>query len=335
MIIFLAGLIFAGFSIYKGGSNKEKSNFYSSSIHATNRGIGFIYSKENGGLERLTGKTVVEMGCYKSKCHASTCDDCHGKTVEGKISYSSDTATLYYACKKCHGDLAKDNPDVHFSAGMKCMSCHTSREIHGDGIEHSSYMEPGFFDTKCINCHGKLSESLSHSLHKNIVDCIACHDAESTTCFNCHVDNRLKGIKPDVIPRKNLAFLLNHNGKVTLGNMLTYVYKNKTMVTFATTFGHSISKTGRKCDECHGTQITREMQTRKFRILWWKDDSLYNAKGVVPVIDDYDWNLVFMDQKNGKWIPVKKPPKPLLNYSGFCSPLTKTQFEKLTFPHAN
>lgn len=315
--------------IYFQDDDKGKANFYSKSLHATNRGIGYIYAKEQGGLEKLTGITARDLGCYKAKCHATTCDDCHLKEMNGQKIYVSDTVTLCNACKKCHGDMAKDNPDVHFKKGLTCMNCHTSKEMHGDGTEHNTYLEPGFFDVKCEKCHISLSKIESHTVHKDKLACIACHDDENITCLNCHIDNRLKSSKDVQIPLKHMTFLLNHNGRVTLGNMLSYVYQNRTMITFAKTFIHSVKRDGRKCVDCHCTEIAKKIKDNSFRMVWWENDSLYNVKGIIPVLEGYDWNLVYLNNENGKWIPIMDPPKPLLNYSGSCSPITIDQFEKI------
>jgi hypothetical protein len=327
--IIIASIIFTGFTFLSPGDDKGKGNFYSTSLHATNRGIGFIYSKEHGGLERLTGITAEDLGCYKSKCHATTCDDCHLKEANGLKLYTSDTATLYSNCKRCHGDIAKDNPDVHFSRGMKCMDCHTSKEIHGDGKSPNSYLEPGFFEVSCEKCHVTLVKNKSHTIHGNKLACNACHGSEYATCLNCHIDNRLKEKKDRQVMIQNSTFLINHNGKVTLGNMISYVYQNKTMITFAKSFGHSIKKQGRTCNECHRTKIIEAISEKTFNLTWWENDSLKNSTGVIPVLEGYDWNLVYLNYENGKWIPFIPSADPLLNYSGFCSPISQEQFDKL------
>jgi hypothetical protein len=327
--IILMSLIFTGFTYFSNGDNKEKTNFYSTSLHATNRGIGFIYSKEHGGLEKLTGITADDLGCYKSKCHATTCDDCHLKETNGLKLYTSDTATLYRNCKRCHGDLAQDNPDVHFSRGMKCMDCHTSKEIHGDGKPHNTYLEPGFFEVSCEKCHVTLGQSKSHTVHGNKLDCNACHGDDYINCLNCHIDNRLKENKDRQVMIKNSTFLINHSGKVTLANMISYVYQKKTMITFAKVFGHSIKKQGRACKECHQTEIIKAMSDRTFKLTWWENDSLRNATGVIPVLEGYNWDLVYLDYVNGKWMPFTPSSAPLLNYSGYCSPISREQFQKL------
>lgn len=304
-------------------------NFYTKSLHYTNKGIGFVYSKENGGLERLTGMSGEELGCLKAKCHATSCDACHLKEVNGKPSYSLDAEVALKACHQCHGELEKDNPDVHFAKGMKCMDCHTKREIHGDGAEHNSYNEPGFFDTKCENCHSKISQSVSHTVHGSRLDCAVCHTAQNVTCLNCHIGARL-AVKKDVqIPVENMFFLINHDGKVKLGNLLTYVYQNKTMITIAPTFGHTITKKARRCEECHDSKIVQDIKNNKLKMVKWEKGKMRNVEGVIPVLDGMKWDLVFLDRKDTTWIPLTNPAEPLMNYSGYCTPITKEQFGKI------
>jgi len=114
-----------------------------------------------------------------------------------------------------------------------------------------------------------------------------------------------------------------------LGNMISYVYRNKTMITFAKSFGHSIKKQGRTCNECHRTKIIEAISEKTFNLTWWENDSLKNSTGVIPVLEGYDWNLVYLNYENGKWIPFIPSADPLLNYSGFCSPISQEQFDKL------
>jgi hypothetical protein len=331
LIVLSFAMVVTSFSPLSTSGDKDikSESFYQKSLHATNKGISFIYSKEQGGLERLTGKSAGEMGCQKAKCHASSCDDCHMIEVNGLKSYTTDTATYYKACTKCHGDMAKDNPDVHFAKGMKCMDCHTSKEIHGDGTDANTYQAKDFFDAKCENCHKSVSQIKSHTVHGNKLECQVCHSDNYTTCLNCHIESRLKGVKEAQFQLDGMSFLVNYNGKVTLANMLSYVYQGKTMITFAKTFGHSIIRQGRKCGDCHGSTIVNEIAGNKFRMTRWENDSLKNSKGVIPVLEGYNWNLVFLDKTGDKWIPLKSTSEPLLNYSGYCSPITKDQFEKL------
>jgi hypothetical protein len=306
----------------------QGETFYHQSLHYTNRGIEFVYSKEHGGLERLTGLSAAQMNCAQSKCHVTTCDQCHKKEVDDKAFYTTDATQIQEACQKCH-PVAKDDPDVHFSRGMKCMDCHTAREIHGDGIPHKTYMEPGFFDTRCENCHGQIAKTVSHTIHKGKLDCIPCHVIEMPTCINCHIDTRLAGGKGTSIELKNMYFLVNHDGRVRLANFLSYVYGNKTMITLAPSFNHSIKKQGRNCSDCHKSQIVKDISKNKFFPIRWEKGAVKNVEGVIPVLEGMKWNIAFLTKKDDQWTPLQNPEQPLLNYSGYCTPLTQTQFDKL------
>jgi hypothetical protein len=303
-------------------------NFYAKSLHYTNRGIEYIYSKAQGGVQRITGLSAKEIGCDKATCHVTSCDVCHLKEVNGRLSYSLEPTRAQEACYRCH-PVEKDDPDVHVRKGMKCMDCHSVREIHGDGVEYQSYTQPGALDTKCEKCHAGLKKSMSHVVHKGRLDCSACHVREMPTCYNCHIESRMKGEKGTSIQLSGMAFLVNHGEKVTTANFLSFVYGNKTMITFAPTFAHSIMREGRSCGECHDTQITRDIAGKNFRLVEWENGAITNVKGVIPVLEGMNWDLVFLGKEKGQWLPLQKPEQPLLNYSGYCTPITQEQFKQL------
>jgi hypothetical protein len=309
-----------------------EDSFYSRSLHNTNRGIEYLYSKEQGGLERLTGISATELGCAKASCHAKSCDNCHRKDQDGKAVYSTAQARTEEACHKCHGDPEPDNPDVHAQGKMKCMDCHTAREIHGDGILHNTYMEPGFFDVSCEKCHQQISQISAHTVHNGKLDCAACHVLKFQACHNCHIDSRLRDKKSSSVELKNIYFLVNHDGKVQLANYLSFVYGNRTMITLAPFFPHSIQKKGRDCAACHNTPIARQIQKENFAPMKWEGDQLTNVEGFVPVVEGMDWKLVFLTKEGDKWIPLKDPEAPIVHFSGSCTPLSKDQFQKLLAP---
>lgn len=305
-----------------------EENFFTKSLHYTNRGIEFVYSKEHGGLERLTGLSATEAGCLKSKCHVRTCDACHKKDVDGKVVYSVEQARTETACQTCH-PVDKDSPDVHVRSGMKCMDCHTTREIHGDGVAYDTYMKPGFFDARCENCHTELSQTASHTVHGGKLDCRACHAREASTCFNCHIDTRLAGGKDSSIEQRGMLFLVNHDGKVKLANLLSYVYGQKTMITLAPVFPHSIVKEGRACEACHATSNVRAVKKGTLELFRWRDGAAKSPEGVIPVIEGMKWNMDFLAREGDTWVPLAKPAEPLINFSGYCSPLSREQMANL------
>jgi hypothetical protein len=316
-----------------------EGNFYEKSLHYTNRGLEYWYLAEHGGLERITGIPFQKLSC--SNCHVRTCDACHMKEVDGKPTYSTEVARTEKPCEKCHsmeGQIfARENPshpsaDVHFARGMKCMDCHTAREIHGDGTPYDSMQAPGALDTSCEKCHTDLSKCPSNAVHNGRVDCSACHVRDVQSCYNCHFDTKVSEGKSVSIPMKNMLFLVNHDNKVTLANLHTFIYQNKTLIVFAPSFSHVIMKRGRQCGECHGTAVVQQIEAGTYKPVEWQNGELKTAGGVIPVIDGYNWGFVFLNYNKGQWTPAEKAAAPLLNYSGYCSPITKEQLGKLATP---
>jgi hypothetical protein len=309
------------------------TDFYEKSLHFTNRGIAYWYAKEQGGLERLTGVTVDQMGCMKAKCHVKSCDVCHRVETAGSAAYAATAARAEQACPRCHAvDAENKTQDVHAARGMTCTSCHAARDLHGDGVAYDSCLQEGAVSARCEGCHTALPPSRSHTVHAGKVDCTACHTHEYWTCVNCHVDTRLKENRDESVLLTEMLFLVNRRGKVTLGNFLSYVYRGKTMITFAPWFSHSVMKEGRPCEACHASPLVLDAADGRIRTFWWENGEVRNVKGVVPVVEGMSWDVAWLDRAEGKWIPLANPPPPLVNYSGWCSPLTAQQVARLAKP---
>jgi hypothetical protein len=301
-------------------------SFYSRSLHFTNRGIVYNYEK---GLQRLTGFPADRLGCTKASCHVKSCDVCHRTEANGRAAYSVAQARSEKACAACHGEPDPKDTDVHVRKGLKCMDCHSAREIHGDGTLYDSVWQPGAMSVRCEGCHKDLKKIPSHTVHDGKLDCGVCHTRETSTCFNCHIDSRLAGVRDVSIKREGLAFLINHDGRVKLGNVLSYVYKNGTAITVAPTYPHKISKQGRTCAECHGTQIAKDVSAGALVLTRFENGELTSIRGVVPVVDPMIWKVAFLGREGEKWVPLANPQAPLVTFSGFSSPLTKEQLAKL------
>ncbi len=332
----LAVLGLWAFLIFGGQQAPPEKNFFETSLHFTSRGLEHWYAKEQGGLERITGLPFAGLPC--AKCHVRTCDACHVQKKDGRPVYSAAAARDPKVCAACHGmeslTALEKNPndpagDVHFKSGMKCMDCHTSREVHGDGKQYVSFQQEGAMDVSCSKCHTDLSACPGARVHGEKLDCNACHVRDLPSCYNCHFDTRVKEGKSVSLPLNNLLFLINRRGKVTLGDMHTFVYGARTMITFAPSFPHSVMKEGRTCPDCHATPLLKEIKAGTFRPVSWKDGRLSNVSGIVPVLDPLQWQLVFLDYEGGRWTPLAGAAAPLLNYAGYGSPLTPAQFERL------
>jgi hypothetical protein len=319
---------------------EESSCFYLRSLHYTANGMAHWYSKENGGLELLTGIPYSELGC--KNCHAAGCDRCHKtETVEGDckaLGYSTRTASKPDMCLNCHGrekamigiDYKAKQEDVHLAQGMVCTDCHSAREMHGDGTEYVSMKQPGAMATRCENCHDTLKPTEAHTAHGKKLDCKACHVRHVVSCTNCHFDTLVeKGVRK-AIPVSGWVFLMNFQGKVTSASMQTFVTKgDKTFLMFAPHMSHSIMKEGRGCDVCHASEISKEAQRGMLKLTWLENGKVSNLKGVIPVVDRVDYRCVYQNFKDGQWLPIENPDKPLRQYVAFGQPLSKEQLEAL------
>lgn len=316
--------------------NKENC-FYMSSLHASANGMSYWYSKEQGGLELITGIPYSEAGC--TKCHVNSCDQCHTKMVNNKPVYSTSFAASQETCLKCHAresamimkiDKADNTPDVHFNSGMTCMDCHTAREMHGDGTEYQSMKQAGAMDANCESCHDQVSDSRSHTVHGDKLDCKACHVRHVISCTNCHVETMINEKKRVAQPVSHWKFLMNYEGKVTSANMQTFVAPgNKTLLIFAPQFSHSVKKEGDQCDDCHASSNVKKVMDKKIDLTWLENGTVLQTKGVIPVTDGVEYNSVYQNHKDGVWIPIENPEKPVLQYVGYGTPLSPEQMKKL------
>jgi hypothetical protein len=343
-VLIAGGFILLGLLVVLAAQEQKApadKNFYENSLHSTSRGLEYWYSKEQGGLERITGLPFNQLPC--ARCHVRTCDACHKQDVNGKPVYSTAAAKNQQVCEGCHGmeslDMVRKTPndpaaDVHFQKGMKCLDCHTAREVHGDGVAYDSFQQPGAMDARCEKCHTDLSMCPSSKVHGDKLDCNACHIRDLPSCYNCHFDTRVKEGKSVSLPLNNLLFLINHEGKVTLGDIHTFVYQNKTMITFAPSFPHWVMRQGRACDACHHTPVLQAMTKSTFKPITFENGALKNITGIIPVLAGQKWNFVFLNYAQGGWVPIANPAEPLVNYAGYSRPLTREQFEKLEKPRS-
>jgi len=343
IILFLIVLIFviAGFlPSGQSGEIKEEDCIFLSSLHYTAQGMAYWYDKENGGIETVTGIPYSELGC--KNCHVASCDVCHKVTVDGKVLYSTNTARNQELCLKCHSreasimkiDKSANQLDVHFANDMQCMDCHSATEMHGDGIKYNSMKQPGVLDPKCEKCHEDVSKSESHTVHEGKLDCKACHERHVVSCTNCHFQTLVNEGQRKAIPLSGWTFLLNYNDKVTAANTQTFVVgsNNTTFLMFAPQHAHSIMKEGRKCEDCHSTEIVKQVQKGKLNLTWFDNEKVRNLQGTIPVVEGVEYDFVYQNYQDGKWVPIQNPPAPKVHYAGYGNPLSKEQLNKLIEP---
>jgi len=318
---------------------KKEDCFFLSSLHYTTNGMRHSYSKQNGGLEVITGVPYDDLSC--KHCHTSGCDRCHRAEMNGSYEYSVEASKEQGICLECHGreramidiDQAAKEEDVHFKRGMECMDCHSAREMHGDGTEYVSMEEPGAMDALCENCHMDVEPTTSHTVHGEKLDCKACHVRHVVSCTNCHFDVFLETGKKKAVKVSGWVFLINNKGKVTSGNMQTFVAKgDKTFMMFAPHMSHSIMAEGRRCDECHGTEAVQHVRDGEIRLTWMEEGAVRNRKGVIPVVNGTDYRCVYLDTEDEEWIPIEKHATPVYHYPAFGTPLSTDQLQRLAHP---
>lgn len=314
----------------------RKDCFFLTGLHYTTNGQRYWYSRENGGLELLTGIPYDDIGCQK--CHTASCDNCHKTQNNGKIAYSSAAAKKKEVCLKCHGrarsmikiDKSAHQEDLHFKMGMECMDCHSAREMHGDGTAYISLEQPGAMDTKCQNCHQEVESTEAHTVHGEKLDCLACHLRHVVSCTNCHFKTFAETELKKSLKVSGWIFLINQHGKITSANMQNFIIEGKkAFLMFAPHMTHSIMKPGRKCNDCHGTEIVKQVKKGKITLTWLKNDKIQNIKGVIPVVAGVDYQCVYMDYQKQKWLPVKNHNPVVYHYPGFGTPLSKKQLASL------
>jgi hypothetical protein len=316
-------------------SQETKDTLFYRSLHFTANGMSYWYSQAQGGLESITGVPYEQLSCQN--CHVTGCSRCHLTTTPTGPAYSSKAAGQQERCLECHAreasvikaDKEANRLDVHFARGMTCMDCHTVRDVHGDGRSYVSMKETGAMETSCEKCH-EPKASRAHTVHGGKLECKACHEQQVVSCTNCHFETQVKEGKRVAIPVSGWLFLMNRDGKTTSANMQSFVVKeNKTFLMFAPQHSHSIMKKGRECGECHAAQVLQDIQAGMVKLTWLQDGKVQNRKGVIPVAENVDWEMVYQDRDQGKWVPMPNPLKRKLHYAAYGEPLTQKQIRSL------
>lgn len=206
-------------------------------------------------------------------------------------------------------------------------------KANGGETEYNSMKQQDAMDTSCEECHPSVPSSISHKVHRDKLECKACHVRHVLSCANCHFDTLVKEGKRVSTPLAGWVFLMNYNGQVTSANMQTFVVKdNKTFLMFAPQNSHSIMKQGRGCCECHGTETVKQAQKGKVTMTWLENGNVKNLKGVIPVVRGVTYESVFQNYKEGKWVPIENPVLPVPQYAGYGEPLSSEQLKKMSIP---
>ncbi len=111
---------------------------------------------------QATRDTYVEIhGIKYSGIPVETCTTCHDRGKRIGVSYQGLMETAY---KSPFLDDGSDQPklhtkhylhlkaDIHMKKGMLCQDCHTSIDVHGDGLLAGTTIAP--VEIECQDCHG-------------------------------------------------------------------------------------------------------------------------------------------------------------------------------------
>jgi len=332
-VIFFSLIAFGGLALAV-----SPASFFENSLHYTGEGMRDCYEREDG-LMGLTNIPYSKLDC--KNCHAQTCDTCHAYQKEKKSLYGTAKAKEMNTCLKCHtrADLTfkigkeRGNLDVHVAKGMVCADCHKSEDVHGDGNFYKSMRAPDALKVSCTTCHSKVKPIKAHAVHREKLDCAACHVSNTIACMNCHFDTFLKtGKRPgNFLPMQTWLLLINYNGKVTSGTAMTIVSNNQKFVVYAPYYTHSIQKKGKACEDCHANAAMKLIKEGKpVPMMVFKDGKIENWKGVVPTVHEkLQW--VYLNKEGNKWVPLEaKAPEKVQWWYG--KPLTEEQIKKLSLP---
>jgi len=340
------------------GAEARAQGDFSTSLHATRAGKAYWYDQ---GFGLLTGIPIGDLGCRG--CHGPTnadgnaygpdykpgCVDCHPTGNFDRSALSVDQ------CLGCHGRQATEANtlalgDVHRDEGLECWDCHRASEMHGDGTEYDSMLQPGAITSDCVDCHGDLPSSHDASdPHEGRLHCSACHSSTVISCYNCHFESQVEAhVKRAKQPISGFVLLVNRakDGKVYTASLQSLSYEGKTFVAFAPYYAHTVMEEGRRCVACHvnlggsNAAIEEYNRTGMIQFARWNsaDSTLAWKKGVVPMPEDYasSFRMDFITYDGD----VADPAGPSKNWSFvegewddhhmlFATPLTRTQMAKL------
>lgn len=286
---------------------------FNTSLHKTRTGFNYGYSKENGGMEKITDIPFSQLKCRG--CHSVTglyangtvinpntyspvCVDCH--YFQTTVSVTDETCFSCHLKQKLERDLYP-GVDVHSNADMTCISCHSKEELHGDdGILYSSMKETGAVKVKCINCHTNLSNNSSHNRHLAAVDCAACHAVSVYSCGGCHFETYAgTGNQRYNNEFFNYRLLVKNDGLIKLGSISTHSFNNKTNFTISSTHSHIIKKIATTCSDCHRAMGSTNIAIKEYNdtgfitVVKWDTASkkAFVTNAVIPVPADWKTSL--------------------------------------------
>ncbi|MEX1366009.1 MAG: hypothetical protein AB1Z98_22975 [Nannocystaceae bacterium] len=347
------------------GDPSEQELLFPSSLHAMRTGKETFYTGLPGapGFEQLTNVPYDALAC--SGCHGPTladgtpvdvetyepsCADCHADPQMPTPEVPDPT------CLGCHGRQAAEinldmagvphMSDVHRAAGMTCVECHYGDEMHGDGNEYLSMLEPGAPRAECIDCHAAPPSNMAHNLHITDVDCASCHTQSVIACNNCHFETELEADMKRFYgppPFNGFSLLVNREqtGRVHPATYQSLTYGGQSFMVIAPYYPHTVGPVARTCDDCHASAALQQLEdTGVIDFVRWDEatQTLTGPSGVVPVPLDWYQSMIvdFLDYTAADLSAPTDPDAWQYQQTGidldqmlFASPLTAAQIDAL------
>jgi hypothetical protein len=232
-------------------------------------------------------------------------------------------------CLGCHSrqktETAQGLTDVHTSGltingtvmNFGCATCHSTADMHGDGIAEATQLATGAVSANCENCHAAITSSVTpeHTFHLANIACSTCHMESVITCYGCHFDNEASDPADATILHAKFAsgkfggtgaaawrFLVNRvmpdgSTKIYPASMQSLVADRTasnapgednagwTHAAIAPYYSHSITRVNAlKCDKCHGIQNAIDLKNGlPIRVVKWAPNTTTYPDGIVPV----------------------------------------------------
>jgi hypothetical protein len=173
------------------------------SLHGTTRGMGYFYSKEQGGFETLTGIPYEQLPCQN--CHTkynkgdqqgeTRCEACHIADPERFAPPQASVKMPQYAETGLSGCLS-----CHRRQGFEYTKTTVVLDENGqpvtDPVKGTPYEVPAITDVHrspspngkslaCVNCHDTVATHGDGNTYNNLFD------SPNTQCTDCHAAEKL------------------------------------------------------------------------------------------------------------------------------------------------
>lgn len=178
------------------------------SMHGGLWGEKVLLAQRFGASDYGSLPMAVRQG-YEAECATchTSCGDCHvarPTSVGGGLIASHRFASpdMSNQCTACHGSRVGAeyrgqnegiSADVHYvPGGMRCTSCHTAEQMHGDGVQHDHRLDVTN-GPMCEDCHALEAKSNEyHTRHWGALQCQVCHSQDYKSCNSCHAGSGLR-----------------------------------------------------------------------------------------------------------------------------------------------